>query len=82
MEQPSPCDATIEPVLSSPGTTTNEALTLQLLKPMCPRALAQQQGEPLQQEAHAPQLEKRPCSNDDSNPANKEIQKINNKFKK
>ena len=70
MEQLSLCDTNIEPVLSSPGTTTSEALTLQLLKSTCPRAPAQQQGKPLQQEAHVPQLEKSPCSNEDLNTAN------------
>ena len=69
MEQLSLCDTNIEPVLSSPGTTTSEALTLQLLKSTCPRAPAQQQGKPLLQEAHVPQLEKSPCSYEDLTPA-------------
>ena len=82
MEQLSPCDTTIEPLLSNPETTTNEAFTLQLLKSTCLRDPAQQQKKPLQQEAHALQLEKSPCINKDPNTANKEINKILKKLKK
>ena len=38
---------------------------LQLLKPARPRAHAQQQEMPPQWEAHEPQLESNPCSNED-----------------
>ena len=43
----------------------SRAWELQLLKSMCPRAPAPQQEKTLQWEAHAPQLENIPLSNDD-----------------
>ena len=36
----------------------SRAQKMKLLKPMCPRACALQQGKPLQREAHVLQLEK------------------------
>ena len=41
------------------------ALAQQLLKPVCPRAHAQQQEKLSQSDAHAPQLENSLCSNKD-----------------
>ena len=47
----------------------------QLLEPKCPRARAPQQEKLLQWEAHAPQLENRPCNNGDPTQPNKTKQK-------
>ena len=67
-EQLSPCTTTIEPVLESLGGGNCWAHVLQSwvhvpqpLKPVQPRACAQQQEKPLQWEARAPQLDSSPC---------------------
>ena len=64
-EQLNPRVPTIEPGCDlEPMSRNYWAFKLQLLKPMCPRACAPQE-KPLQGEAHAPQLEKSLCSNED-----------------
>ena len=62
MEQLSLYTTTTEPVLWSPGATTAEPCTLQVLRPECPRAYAPHQEKPTQWEAYASQLENGPCS--------------------